>query len=1228
MTMNFKISLIVAIGLLTSMGFAQDTFRDQFTLPFYNQNNGSLNFSTNWTENGEATSPTGGRIQITGGRLRILDMDNIEIQRSLDLSAASSATLTLDYIRVSGNESISVELWDGTGFNSIATLNGSGTVNHTLTAAERNAAATIRFVTDSGTWSVSEEFRIDNVLFTATIEPVVIITDVTVDEGAGTATFTATHVGQNTFLPFTVNYVTNAITATNGQDFNAVSGTMFFTGFIGATQTLTVNILEDPLYEMDETFDIQMISSTNGSVNISDLGMGTITDNEVVLGDTPLVLFEEFDGYMDYATTGGTLRTQDNNNNPCSFTTNSSNSLTSALPPGASIEKAILYWSNSGAMDPLVTFEGTPIDAQLVYRTTILGLEFHNHSADITALLLAIPDPTNHVFDFSGLTIDNSGGYCGSAVTLGGWAMMVFYTSPGLPASTINLYQGFDGNQNQSTSFGLSGFYAIGSAGSKTTILSWEGDQTLANNESLRFNTTLTGNNLLTGDGDNTTGTNPFNSTIYDNVGVPGTNDGTQYGVDLDTYDVSTLILPGETSATTQVNVGQDFVMMNAVLLKVPSNIIVGKVFEDINYGGGPGRNRATSGGIGIPNATIELYDNMGSLFFTTTTDATGQYSFAGMQNGTYQARVVNSSVRSTRPNGSSCASCLPVQTYKADYIGSAVIPDVNKVGGNSPSTTDPGPGVLVGAQSTGTISIANEGAVGIDFGFSFNTIVNTKETGQGSLYQFIVNSNQIDSGTIDIEANAMFDPAAGEDLSVFMIPPTVDALGRAADPGYASGIFSIDIIIGNLPDITGDNTLIDSRTQTAYSGDSNSGTIGAGGSTVGVTATVLPNYNLPEIQIDKPDGEIFINQGNNGAIRFLSLVTDDKAAILVEDGSLTVANNLIGVNASGVNGGGILTGIEIKDGNTLINGNYFATNQDNAIHIDGGTSTIIRNNHFINNGNAACQPSIEVKSGDGIVIQANLIENSGGLGIDANNVASPITIDENTITASGLMGGGCLAGILLGDDDAAVTGNIIHHNAGSGLELKGNSSGNLISQNSFYANGTAAPALGIDLGQNDVSLNDSGDGDDGPNRLMNFPIMQLAISNGTTLMLQGWARPGATLEFFLTDIEEGTALAGDNQFGYTSDYGEGQTYLVTLTEGSGLDLDITTSSYTDVDGNTDNTNKFRFVVPAPPGSYVGAQITATATVANSTSEFSPMSLIRVPTVITNRRITYRVNPN
>ena len=160
------------------------------------------------------------------------------------------------------------------------------------------------------------------------------------------------------------------------------------------------------------------------------------------------------------------------------------------------------------------------------------------------------------------------------------------------------------------------------------------------------------------------------------------------------------------------------------------------------------------------------------------------------------------------------------------------------------------------------------------------------------------------------------------------------------------------------------------------------------------------------------------------------------------------------------------------------------------------------------------------------------------------------------------------------------------------------------------------------------VTLNDNGDSDNGPNHLLNFPIITSAYMSGSNLVVKGWSRPGTTIEFFATDINEGTATLGDNQLGMSTDYGEGQVYLGSAIEGSASDTDGGSSSYTDVDGNTDNTNQFEFSIAVPLILSTGEYITATATLANSTSEFSPFSTIKVQTVITNRRITYRVNPN
>lgn len=90
------------------------------------------------------------------------------------------------------------------------------------------------------------------------------------------------------------------------------------------------------------------------------------------------------------------------------------------------------------------------------------------------------------------------------------------------------------------------------------------------------------------------------------------------------------------------------------------------------------------------------------------------------------------------------------------------------------------------------------------------------------------------------------------------MIPSTSDPLGRAADANFASGYFNISISDGNqLSKITGTNTVIDGRTQTAYTGDTNLGTVGNGGSSVGISAASLPVYNLPEIQVDGETKEL-----------------------------------------------------------------------------------------------------------------------------------------------------------------------------------------------------------------------------------------------------------------------------------------------------------------------------------------------------------------------------------
>ncbi len=1190
---------------------------------------------------GDDNDPTNGRIQINSNQLRFENMDGAEISRKLDMAGGIGVTLTLSYNRTSGNERVAVQLWNGSSFNTRAVLNGSGTVNYTLAANEVSAASEIRFVSDSGGWSNGEIMFVDNVLFSGNFPPNITIDDVTVNENDGTATFTVI-LTKAVAGGFTVDYATSDGTALAGSDYTATSGTLSFAGTAGETKSIVVAIVNDAVPEFtDETFNVDLSNISNPSVVLSQsTGTGTIIDDEYSF-NAPLVLKHEFDGYVDYTSTAGTLRTEPNTGNTCAITTSSSNTLTSPIPPTATIDQALLYWAHSGATpDTQVTFDGNTVNAEFVYGTSLTNRTFYGGVADVTSIVTAVPNPSTYNWTFSDLTIDNTGNYCSTATTLGGWSLMVFYSENSLPAATINVYEGFSGESNSSSSYTLGGFFAIGASGSKTTVQSWEGDQTLSNNELLSV-TTGAGTFTLLGDGDNDgTPVNPFNSTNYDNTVLPNVNNTNSHGVDLDTYDISPFVTPGETSVTTTVQSGQDFVILNTVTLKVPSNLVTGMVFEDVNYGGGPGRNRVAASGVPIQGALVELYTAGGSLVTSTTTNAAGRYVFAGMANGSYNTRVVNNTVRSNRPGGSTCTSCIPVQTFKTDYIASTIIEDINAVGGEDPSGQDPGPGTINNAQTISTFTILNEGVAGMDFGFNFNTIVNTNEDGQGSLDQFIINSNNLGEAGLDIEANAIFDPATGEDVSIFMIPPTGDALGRTADGNFTGGYFEINGTNGApLSIITGDNTVIDGRTQTAYSGNTNAGSVGSGGTTVGIAATILPVYDLPEIQLFRGQGDVVRTQGTNVTIRNMAVYANTASGIVVSGGSATIFRNLLGVDATGSNSGNIDYGVSVTDGNTTIDGNYIATNRTAGILVNGGTSTVIQNNDITANGNGACDDNITLQSGSGILIRYNLIENAASLGIDGDGMAGNITITENTVTGSGQNGGNCSgvtanAGLRLDGNNSSITQNIIYANGGPGIVLAGGTTaGNLISQNSIYANGTDGDALGIDLDLSDgmgdgVTINDSGDADSGPNGAANFPLIASAYMWGSNVVIKGWSRPGATLEFFLTDVNQGTAAEGDNQLGFSRDYGEGQVYLGSLIEGSGADLDTGSSSYLDTDGNTDNTNLFEVQIPIPPGVFVGNYITGTATIANTTSEFSPFSVIVIRTVITNRKITYRVNGN
>ena len=111
--------------------------------------------------------------------------------------------------------------------------------------------------------------------------PTFLIDNVTVNEDAGTITFTVTKAGV-TALTTSVDYSVNPNSAVTPGDYaagtSALTGTLTFAPGT-TTQTITLNIANDTIFELSENFTVDLTNPINAT--ISDIqGVGTIVDND------------------------------------------------------------------------------------------------------------------------------------------------------------------------------------------------------------------------------------------------------------------------------------------------------------------------------------------------------------------------------------------------------------------------------------------------------------------------------------------------------------------------------------------------------------------------------------------------------------------------------------------------------------------------------------------------------------------------------------------------------------------------------------------------------------------------------------------------------------------------------------------------------------------------------------------------------------------------------------
>ncbi|SNR79235.1 Calx-beta domain-containing protein, partial [Maribacter sedimenticola] len=111
------------------------------------------------------------------------------------------------------------------------------------------------------------------------------ISDITVNEDAGTATVVVTHTG-SVSGGFTLNYTTADDTALQSNDYIAQSNLISFSGTNNEKRSITITINNDDLIEVTEQFFVQISNGTNTPPINDNEGIITITDNDNIPGTT------------------------------------------------------------------------------------------------------------------------------------------------------------------------------------------------------------------------------------------------------------------------------------------------------------------------------------------------------------------------------------------------------------------------------------------------------------------------------------------------------------------------------------------------------------------------------------------------------------------------------------------------------------------------------------------------------------------------------------------------------------------------------------------------------------------------------------------------------------------------------------------------------------------------------------------------------------------------------
>ena len=389
------------------------------------------------------------------------------------------------------------------------------------------------------------------------------------------------------------------------------------------------------------------------------------------------------------------------------------------------------------------------------------------------------------------------------------------------------------------------------------------------------------------------------------------------------------------------------------------------------------------AGTLRFAGATVRLYKDNGSgtpgtgdtLVATTSTNASGQYAFNGLTDGDYWVVVDSKTLGAAGYNGGYAADDVWAdQTYGAAGAmqGSDYLSNSGALYGGRYANTSDNASTLATSEHITRVSVAGGEVTGVDAGFSFSAVVNTRgdttdddgvasgRLQQGSLRQFLINSNAI-GGT----QAANFSVGTG----AITIMPTA-AMPTLADAVVLDGTTQEGFAGAPVVELNG-----------SIAGSGVSGFVlssGASGSTI--RGFVLNRFGGDTIQLSGSDDNIIAGNYLGTDVTGMTDQGAGGSGVLLNNGAS--GNRIGGATAadrnviSGNNYAGVaITGLGTD--NNLIQGNLIGTAVDGIGALGNSAFGVVIWNGADGNqvgGAVAGEGNVIANSNRGVIVDANFV--------------------------------------------------------------------------------------------------------------------------------------------------------------------------------------------------------------------------------------------------------------